>query len=139
MAIEEFSEAQTKDISHQAIGNGAFLDPKKLGITYALKPAAELEGKSYIVLEQTLADGHQSTFYVDAGTYLVYKTVTSDTDQTSGGIVEVESYSTDYRKVGGMMIAFSARNLSGGAESQRITVTTVTFNTNLDDALFIMK
>lgn len=139
LAIEEFSEALTKAISHQAIGNDAFLDPKKLGITYALKPSAELEGRNYIVLERTLADGHQSTFYVDAGTYLIYKTVTSNTDQTSGGLVEVESYSTDYRKVGGMMIAFSARVLSGGAESQRITIATVTFNSNLDDALFVMK
>jgi len=139
MAIEAYSEAQTKDVSHQSLGNAALLDPKKLGITYALKPKAALEGKDYIVLEQTLADGHKSTIYLDPETYLPYKAVTSTLDPMSGAIVETEGYSTDYRKVNGVMVAHSLRNLAAGTENMRVTFSTVTFNTNLDDALFIMK
>jgi outer membrane lipoprotein-sorting protein len=37
------------------------------------------------------------------------------------------------------MIAHSIRAFASGTESQRITISTVTFNSNLDDALFIMK
>lgn len=139
MVIEEMSEAQSKDISHQAMGNDALLNPQKLGITYALKPKATLEGKDYIVLEQTLADGHKTSIFIDPSTYLPYKTVTTTLDPMSGAIVETESYAGDYRKVGGLMVAHSIRALASGTENMRITISTVTYNTNLDDALFIMK
>jgi outer membrane lipoprotein-sorting protein len=139
MAVEAYSEAQSKDVSHQAIGNGALLDPKKLGITYALKPMAALEGKDYIVVEQTLADGHKTTIFIDPETYLPYKAVTTTLDPMSGAIIETESFSTDYRKVNGLMIAHSVRALAGGTENMRITFSTVAFNSNLDDALFVMK
>ena len=140
MAIEEMSEAQSKDFAHQALGNEALLNPEKLGITYALKPKATLEGKDYIVLEQTLADGHKTSIYLDPSTYLPYKSVTETLDQMSGALVETESYTTDYRKVvGGLMVAHSIRALAGGVESMRITILTVAINSNLDDALFLMK
>jgi outer membrane lipoprotein-sorting protein len=139
MVIEAMSEAQSKDISHQAMGNEALLNPQKLGITYALKPKATLEGKDYIVLEQALADGHKTTIFLDQATYLPYKTATTTLDPMSGAIIETESFASDYRKVNGLMIAHSIRALASGTESQRITISTVTFNSNLDDALFIMK
>ena len=77
--------------------------------------------------------------FVDPGTYLIFKAVGTSTDPMTGGLVETESFQSDYRKVGGMMVAFSVRNLQGGVESQRITFSTVTINSNLDDALFVMK
>jgi len=139
MAIEEMSEDQSKEFARQAIGNVAFLNPQKLGITYALKPKATLDGKDYLVLEQTLADGHKTTMFVDPETYLIFKSVSTATDPTTGGLAEIESFVSDYRKVGGMMVPFSARNFQGGTEIQRFTFSSVTFNTNLDDSLFIMK
>lgn len=137
-ATEEMPAAMAKDILHQALGNDSFLNPKKLGITYALKPKAKIEDKDYIVLEQTLADGHKTTMYLDPATYLPYKTTSLATDMT-GAEVETESYLTDYKKVGGLMVAHTIRNLQNGAEAQRISIASVTYNTNLDDALFTMK
>jgi len=138
MATEEMPDFMTKAFSHQSLGNDSFLNPQKLGITFALKPKATIDGKDYIVLEQTLADGHKITMFIDPATYLPYKSVTKSVDMT-GGEVDSEAYVSDYRKVGGLMVAHSLRNLENGAENMRMTITGVTFNANLDDALFIMK
>jgi len=76
--------------------------------------------------------------YLDPTTYLPYKTTSLASDMT-GAEVNTESYLTDYKKVGGLMVAHTIRNFQNGAEAQRISIATVTYNTNLDDALFTMK
>jgi len=139
MATEEMSDVMSKDLSHQALGNDSLLNPQKLGITFALKPKEKIEDKDYIVLEQTLADGHKITMFIDPATYLPYKSVAKSLDPMTGGEVDSEAYVSDYRKVGGIMFAHSNRVMSNGAEVQRLTITGVTFNANLDDSLFIMK
>ncbi len=136
---EEMSEVLSKDFSHQAVGSDSLLDPRKLGIAYALKPKATLDGKDYIVLEQTLSDGHKSTIFIDPETYLAYKTATTSVDPATGGVVEIESLLGDYRKVGGLMVNHALRTFQGGTEIMRITISTVVYNTNLDDALFVLK
>jgi len=137
-AAEELPDYMTKEFSRQALGNQAFLNPQKLGITYALKPKATIEGKDYVVLEQTLADEHKETFFLDPATYLPYKQQGKSIDQT-GGEVDQETFLSNYQKVSGTMIAFSMRVLQNGTEAQKVNLTGVTYNSNLDDALFLMK
>lgn len=136
--IEEMPDFMVKQFAREAMGNMAFLDPQKAGITYALKPKAAIEGKDYIVLEQTYADGYKATLFLDPVTYLPYKAQGISFDQ-NGAEANAETFSTDYRKVGGIMIAHAQRVLLNGSEGQRITITSVTFNTNLDDAFFVLK
>jgi len=50
--------------------------------------------------------------------------------------VEVEEYSSDYKKLNGMMIAQSTVSYMDGEEAQRITINEMKINTGLDDALF---
>jgi hypothetical protein len=135
---EEMPDTMAKDFARQAMGNQALLDPQKAGVSYALKPKAAIEGKDYIVLEQTLADGHKTTFFLDPETFLPYKTQTSTLDM-QGAEVDSETYSTNYQKVGGLMVAYAMRVLQNGSEAQRMTITAVTFNTNLADAFFVLK
>lgn len=139
MATEEMSDDMSKNLSHQALGNDSLLNPQKLGITFALKPKEKIEDKDYIVLEQTLADGHKIIMFIDPATYLPYKSMTKSLDPMSGGEVEVESFLSDYRKVGGLMVAHSTRVMSNGEEVQRLTITGVTYNSKLEDTLFLMK
>jgi len=138
-ANEPMAEALSKDFSHQAMGNDSLLDPRKLGITYGLKPKATLDGKDYLVLEQTLADGHKSTIYIDPVTSLPYKSATTSLDPVTGAVVETESLLGDYRPVGGWMVNHSLRTFQGGQEIMRLTIATVTVNSGLDDALFVLK
>ena len=138
-ANEAMSEASSQDFSHQAVGNDSLLDPRKLGIVYVLKPRATLDGRDYIVLEQTLADGHKTLFYVDPETYLTYKFSTTSLDPATGAVVEIESVLGEYRRAGGLMINHSVRTYNGGTEIERLTITAVVHNSALNDALFILK
>jgi hypothetical protein len=135
---EEMPDFMTKEFARQALGSQTILDPKKAGVSYALKPKAAIEDKDYIVLEQTLPDGHKVTIFIDPATYLPYKTQTLSLDPM-GAEVDAESFNTDYRKVAGTMVAHSLRVLHNGVEAQKITITSVTYNSNLDDAFFVLK
>jgi hypothetical protein len=138
MATEDMPDFLTKQFARQAMGNDAILNPQKNGITYALKPKAAVEGKDYIVLEQTLADGHKSTFFLDPVTYLPFKEQTKAVDQ-SGAEVDAETFLSNYQKVGGTMVAYSIRVLHNGTEAQIVTLEGVNYNSNIADAFFKMK
>lgn len=135
---EAMPDFMTKEMSRQAAQNQALLDPRKAKVSYALKPKAVIEGKEYIVLEQTLADGHKTTFFLDPATSLPYKTQARTLDQ-NGAEVDSESYTTNYQKVGGLMVPYAVRVVQNGADAQRMTITAVSFNTNIDDAFFALK
>ena len=135
---DDMPDFMIKEMSRQAVGNRALLEPGKAGVAYALKPRAQLEGKDYIVLEQTLADGHKSTFFLDPETHLLYKTVSKSLDESLAE-VDTETYTSDYRKVGDTLVAHSIRQVQRGAETRKISITSVVYNTNLDDALFRLK
>jgi len=137
-STEETPDFLTKELARQAEETQALLHPQKTGVTYALKPKAAIEGKDYVVLEQTRADGRKTTLYLDPATHLPYKVESRTVDQ-NGAEVDAETYSTNYQKVGGTMVAHSIRVLQNGAEAQRLTLTAITYNTSLDDALFTLK
>jgi hypothetical protein len=137
--VEDMPAFMAEEFARRAGANQALLSPGSRGVTYALKPKAVLEGQDYIVLEQTLADGHKTTYFLDPETYLPYKTATRTFDQ-NGAEVEAETFSTNYQKVGGgLMVPYALRVVENGDEAQRVTVTTVTVNAELDDALFTLK
>lgn len=137
-ASEDMPEHMSKQLAQQAGENESLLHPEKHGVSFLLKPKATLEGRDYIVLERTLADGHKTTFYIDPQTYLPYRTVSRALDMT-GAEVDAETYSTDYRKVAGTMVPYAIRVVQNGADAQRLTVTSVSYNTNLEDGLFVLK
>jgi len=135
---EEMPDFMAAEMARQAAETQSLLYPQKNGVTYALKPKATLEGKDYIVLEQTRADGHKATIYLDPETHLPYRTDARTIDQ-AGAEVDAQSYATDYRTVGGTVVPHVLRVLQNGAEAQRITITSVSYNTGLDDAFFTLK
>jgi len=137
-AIEEMPDFMAKQLARQAAGTLAWLDPRQAGVTFALKPKAALEGKDYVVLEQTEADGHKTVYYLDPETYLPYLTRTRAFDQ-GGTEVDTETYATRYEKAGGVLVPYALRTLHNGVEAQRITITAVTRNTSLDDGIFTLK
>jgi hypothetical protein len=137
-ATEEMPAHMAQQLARQAGENEALLHPEKHGVTYLLKPKATLEGKDYIVLEQTLAGGHKTTFYIDPQTFLPYRTASRALD-ASGAEVDAETYSTNYQKVAGTMVPFAIRVVQNGADAQRLTIASVTYNTNLEDSFFILK
>jgi outer membrane lipoprotein-sorting protein len=136
-AVEEMPESMSQEFAREALGNDALLNPEKYKITYEVKPKAKLDSKEYIVLEQTMSDGHKATIYIDPATYLPYKTETTAIGQ-NGAEVKAESYPSDYKPVNGVMMAHSIRTLQDGTEFMKMTFTKITVNNNLEDSLFTL-
>jgi outer membrane lipoprotein-sorting protein len=134
---QEMDAKQTADFKRQALGNESILAPEKFGITYALKGREKIKDKDYLVLEQGYQDGEKVTLYVDPDTYLLFKSRGKSTDQ-NGADVESETFMTDYRMEGGLMVAHAMSVYQSGAEFMRMNFTKVAYNTGVPDAFFKM-
>ncbi len=137
-ATEQMPEAASQSMKRQALGNEALLNPDKHGIKYEYKGKEKIDTKEYLVLEQTTADGHKTTMYIDPATYLPYKAKGMELDPQSNTEVMTESVFADYRKEGDIMIAHSLTTLRDGQEFMKVAINKVTFNSNLEDAFFKM-
>ena len=135
-ATEEMPADQANDFMRQAYGNDILLNPEKHGVTYTLKESENIEGKDYFVLVQTFPDGFTQTLYIDSKTYLPYKSVASVNQM--GIEAEAETFLSDWRKIDGMMVSFSARIMYDGQEAMTMTFSEVKYNTGLEDSLFKM-
>jgi outer membrane lipoprotein-sorting protein len=136
--VMELPPDQTNDMMRQALGNDATLHPEKYGISYTFKGKEEVNGRQCLILEQKFQDGFTSTFYLDANTYLPYKSKSKSLSPT-GSEVESEIIFSDYRKVGNTMAAFSMAIYQEGVESIRMTFSEIVYNTGIDDSLFTLK
>jgi outer membrane lipoprotein-sorting protein len=134
-AVEDMTEDQTKDMKRMAMGNASLLYPEKYGITYTYKGKETIEGKDYLLLEQKYNDGYTNTNYIDANTYLVYKSK-GMAPNMAGVESEQEVFLDDYRKVDGLLVAYSMRIVQGGEEAMTMTFTEVRYNTGLEDSFF---
>ncbi len=136
--VEEMPADQAEDFARQAMGLDYLLNPDKYGVSFELKPKAAVDGKEYFVLEMILSDGFRITQYIDPETYLVYKGEMMGLGMT-GGQAKIESYFSDYRKEGQIPVAHSMRVVQDGLEFMRMTFTSVSYNSGLEDSLFAMK
>ncbi|MBN1224273.1 MAG: outer membrane lipoprotein-sorting protein [Candidatus Aminicenantes bacterium] len=131
---EQFAEYSKRD----SLGDAAYLDPKKYGITYTLKEKESIEGKEYLVLEQAFADGYIATLYVDPKTYLVYKSKGTALNQMQVE-VEQETVQMDYKKINGMMVPHTVTIFQDGEEFGVMTIAEVKYNSGLEDSFFEMQ
>ena len=136
-ASTQMPESASLEFKRQALGNAALLNPEKYGIKYDFKGKEKLEDKEYLVLEQTTEDGHKTTIYLDPTTYLTYKAKGTALGQ-AGVEVMAETITTDYKKVDGLLVSHSMTQYQDSQEFMRMTVTKVTFNSNLEDSFFKM-
>jgi outer membrane lipoprotein-sorting protein len=137
-AAQDMDENMNKEFKRQALGNDSLLNPAKYGITYAYKGKEKAGEKEFLVLEQTMADGHKSTLFLDPDNYLIAKAKTTTMSQMGGGEVLSETVFGDYRKEGEAMVAHSLTILQDGAEFARMTLTKIAYNAGLEDSLFQM-
>lgn len=137
-AVQTLTGKQLEDMKKQALGINATLNPDKYGISFALKAKEKIADKEYLVLDQIYKDGQKVTIYVDPATYLVFKTRGPGTDPQTGAEIESESFLSDYKKIGGILLPHAMSIHQNGAEFLRMTFTNITVNNNLDDALFVL-
>jgi len=134
-SIQDMPEEQAKDMKRMALGNDSILHPEKYGITYSYIGKETIEGQDYYLLKQAFEDGFSTTMYIDAKTYFVYK-IKSKAPNQMGVEVDQEVFTTDYRKVEGLMVAHEMRIIQDGEEFLTMIFTEVAFNTGLEDSFF---
>ncbi len=139
-ATEELPEERQEESKRGALnyGNAVLLYPEKHGVTYKLKGEETVDDVKCVVLEQTFSDGHVVTMYVDASTYLVYKSKQMATGQM-GTEVESEVTFSDYKKVDGLTSPHLVTIMQDGEEFAVMSVSEITFNSGLEDSHFKME
>ncbi len=135
---EEMEEQQAAEIKRQSLPTISMLYPEKYGFSFDYQGKEKIEGKDYFVIESTYPDGFKATLYVDTETYLTYK-AKGKTMGPMGYEIEFEQFTSDYKKVDGMIIAHSMISFIEGEEYTKITVMSVKFNTGLEDSFFKMN
>jgi outer membrane lipoprotein-sorting protein len=138
MAVEEFTGEQLVSAKREAMPVIAPLYPEKFGITHSLKGKETIEGKEYWVLERDYPNDFKIMMFLDTETYLPYKTVATIVD-AMGTEHDVVQFQSDYKTVNGLVMAHSMSQVVDDVEAIILTVTEVTFNTGLDDSMFVME
>ena len=134
--VRALTGKELEDMKKQALGADSSLNPEKYGISFAYKGKDKIEAKEYLVLEQIFKDGQKITIYVDPATYLTFKTVGPGTDPQTGAEVESETFFSDYKKVGDVLIAHGMSIHQGGSEFLKMTFSHIVHNSGLNDSLF---
>jgi len=135
---EEMEEQQATDVKRQSLPIISMLYPEKYGFSFDYQGKEKIEDKDYFVIELTYPDGFKATLYVDTETYLTYK-AKAKTMGPMGYDVQSEQFTSDYKKVDGMIVAHSMVTFVEGEEYMKIAITSVKFNAGLEDSLFKMN
>lgn len=131
-------EALLKEMKRQSIGDDVIINPKKYGVTYAFKGKQKVKEVDCLVLEQSFADGHKQTVYLDAKTYLPFMQKAKSMDGM-GGQVEQEIYFSAYKKVNGIMAPYKFKIFNNGMEFIKVEVAELKYNSKIEDSLFVLK
>jgi outer membrane lipoprotein-sorting protein len=132
---QQLPEKMAGQLKRAAYGNNVLLNPGKYGIKYAFKGKGKAKDTDCFIIEQTHADGHKSTMYVDAKTYLPVKT-DSRSFNAQGQEVDIEIVYSDYKKVGGIMAAHTVIQNQGGQLYMKMKINEMAYNGGLEDSLF---
>ncbi len=137
-ATQAMPDQMSQSFKRRALGNEVFLNPEKYSIKYSLKENENVDGKDCLVLVQTFSDEHQVTLYIDSATYLTYKSKSTEQNQM-GAEVEADTVFSDYKKVEDAMVPHQFTMFQDGQEFMKMTISEVSFNTDLEDSLFQMN
>ncbi len=120
--------------------NATFPNPlmnyKATGAKVELLPNETVTGKAAIVLRITPKVGSVTKLYLDAATYLPFRSSATINMPQMGGDIEQVAEASDYRTVDGVKIPFKTVN-STPVQSATIVLTKVEHNVPVDDAMFV--
>jgi len=128
---------EAKMIEEQADFDGPLMDYKEKGHTVELAGKEQVEGADAYKIKVTLKGGDVRTIYLDAETYLEIKVEAKRTIR--GSEVEGESLLSDYKEVGGMMMAHVMESgAKGSPQRQKLVIDKIELNVDAADNLFAM-
>ena len=134
---EAMPAEEAKMVEEQADMDGPLVDYKEKGNKVELVGKEQVEGADAYKLKVTLKNGDVRWFYLDAESYLEIKGEAKRTIR--GTEVDSESFMSDYKEVGGLMVAHAMESgAKGSPQRQKMILEKVEFNMPLADSLFAM-
>ncbi len=109
---EKMSEDEVKDMEEQADMDGPLVDYQKKGNKVELLGKEDVEGSSAYKVKVTKKDESVQYHFLDAETFLPVKIVAKM--KRHGTEMEVEQILSDYKSIGGLMVAHSMQNRAAG-------------------------
>jgi outer membrane lipoprotein-sorting protein len=134
---ERMNADEIKESKDQMDLSGALFNYKEKGHSVELLGKEDMEGTEVYKLKILKKSGDIQYDYMDAETYLLLKETTTHKfkdKETSGDVIF-----SDYRKVDGIMFAYSMENReTGAAQGQALKVESVEINPAIDKSMFKM-
>jgi outer membrane lipoprotein-sorting protein len=135
---EPMSADDLKQVQQSADFDGPLMDYKQKGNNIELAGKEKIEGTNAYHLIVTLKNGNIENMYLDADTFLEFKSVARTTNR--GTAIDLETTVGDYKEVEGVMFPFSIEQHPVGSQGpgQKITVKKIELNVPLEDSIFKM-
>ena len=134
---ERMNADEIKESKDQMDLTGALFNYKEKGHSVEMLGKEDMEGTDVYKLKILKKSGDIQYDFIDAETYLLLKETTThkfNDKETSGDVIF-----SDYRKVDGLMFAYSMENReTGAAQGQALKVETVEINPTIDKSIFKM-
>lgn len=134
---ERMNADEIKESKDQMDLSGALYNYKDKGHSVEMLGKEDMEGTDVYKLKILKKSGDIQYDYIDADTYLLLKETTThkfNDKETSGDVIF-----SDYRKVDGLMFAYSMENReTGAAQGQALKVESVEINPTIDKSIFKM-
>src|ERR1017187_3332106 len=116
---------------------GSLYNYKEKGNIVTLLGKEDMEGTDVFKLKVVKKNGDVETVFIDAGSYLKLKEISKHTFKDKE--VQSEKVFSNYKKVDGLMIAFTVDDREvGAAQGQAVTFDTIEVNPKFESSLFKM-
>ena len=134
---QPMSPDDVKDAEDMADMDGVLVDYKAKGHTVELVGKEKVEGTSVYKLKVTLKTGSVRYIFIDADSFLEIRN--EGRRKIQGMEMDTESTIGDYKEVGGLMLPHSLdQGAKGMPMRQKLTLTKIELNAQVDDAKFTM-
>lgn len=133
---EKIAGDELKELQEQSDMDGPLVDYKAKGHTVELIGKEDLEGTPAYKLKLTLKNGDVRNIYIDADNWLTLKVNLKR--KTPGGEMEADQYVGNYKKVNGIMAAFSIETKIAGQTVNQIVFDKMEMDVPIEDSVFKM-
>jgi outer membrane lipoprotein-sorting protein len=135
---QKMGEKETQDVSEADLDSqiGLLSASRAKAQSMELIGKEELEGSQSYKIKVTRKSGNVVYMWLDAATFLPIRS--SAKVSQMGQQIEVDSYPTNYKKVGGVVMAHSSEQKVGGRAMMQMIFEKVEVNPPIDDGIFKM-
>ena len=129
---------QAKVVADQAQLDGMLVNYKERGYSVTYVGEEPVRGKPAHKLKVDRPDQSPIHVFLDAETHMQVKQEGEGLDPQSGSRVQMATFMGDYREVEGVMMPFVMEVEMGGSPFQKITMSQIEVNTEIDDRMFAL-